>query len=168
MDEERFNLVKEISSITHAHPISVVACGFYNEMAINLINNPNPTEAYQKTIKTITNHYKQAPEKDYLEFFERILNGNIQDIEKYQINSGGYAVHTLEAALWCLINSNNYKETVLKAVNLGRDTDTTATVAGGLASITYGYENIPKEWINQIAKKEEIINLAQRYQASLE
>ena len=54
-------------------------------------------------------------------------------------------METLQAALWCLVKTDNYKACVLKAVNLGMDTDTTAVVAGGLAGILYGYDGIPAE-----------------------
>jgi ADP-ribosyl-[dinitrogen reductase] hydrolase len=60
------------------------------------------------------------------------------------------------------LNSSSYAEAVLKAVNLGGDTDTTAAVTGGLAGIYYGVENIPTAWINQIARKDDIIDLAER------
>ncbi len=63
--------------------------------------------------------------------------------------------------------SSSYDETVLKAVNLGGDTDTTATVTGGLAGIYYGVENIKSEWIEQIARKNDIIDLAQRLAKAL-
>ncbi|MFR9293606.1 MAG: ADP-ribosylglycohydrolase family protein [Turicibacter sanguinis] len=53
-----------------------------------------------------------------------------------------------------MLNTNSYKEAVLAAVNLGDDTDTTAAVTGGLAGIMYGYESIPKEWIDQLKNKE--------------
>ena len=74
------------------------------------------------------------------------------DLPKEAIKSGGYVVDTLEAALWCLLNSNSYEKCVLKAVNLGEDTDTVAAVAGGLAGIYYGYGAIPEKWIKQIAR----------------
>ncbi len=71
-----------------------------------------------------------------------------------EIRCGGYVVDTLEAALWCLLNTDNYKECVLKAVNLGSDTDTTATVAGGLAGLYYGFDEIPQDWIEKLKGKE--------------
>ncbi|MHC5724067.1 MAG: ADP-ribosylglycohydrolase family protein, partial [Nostoc sp.] len=64
---------------------------------------------------------------------------------------------------WCLLNSSSYSEAVLKAVNLGGDTDTTAAVTGGLAGIYYGVENIPQKWMNQIARRQDIIYLAERF-----
>jgi len=79
-----------------------------------------------------------------------------------QIASDGYVVHTLEAALWCLMKTGSYSKAVLKAVNLGRDTDTTAAVAGGLAGLLYGYETIPEEWMNVLARRKDIENLCNR------
>lgn len=66
-----------------------------------------------------------------------------------------------------MLNSYSYSEAVLKAVNLGGDTDTTAAVTGGLAGIYYGIDNIPKKWIDQIARKQDIIDLARRFDATV-
>ena len=62
----------------------------------------------------------------------------------------------------CLLTTDSYKEAVLKAVNLGNDTDTTGAVTGGLAGLLYGFENIPKNWVEQIARKDDIENLSKR------
>jgi len=78
------------------------------------------------------------------------------------IKSSGYVVDTLEASIWCLINSNSYEEAVLMAVNLGGDTDTTGAVTGGLAGIFYGYDSIPKKWIDLLVRKDDIEALAVR------
>ena len=56
----------------------------------------------------------------------------------------------LSAAMWCLLTTDNYRDCVLKAVNLGSDTDTTAAVAGGLVGIMYGLEGIPDEWLSKM------------------
>ena len=71
-------------------------------------------------------------------------------------------VDTLEAALWCLLTTNSYKECVLKAVNLGEDTDTVAAVAGGLAGAMYGYDAIPEEWRNTLIRREYIEEMCER------
>lgn len=73
--------------------------------------------------------------------------------EEDQIETSGFVEHTLEAALWCIATTTSYAECVLRAVNLGRDTDTTAAVAGGLTGIIYGYESIPEEWIEELQNK---------------
>jgi ADP-ribosyl-[dinitrogen reductase] hydrolase len=95
------------------------------------------------------------------------LKEDISEYSEDEILSSGYVIHTLEASLWCLLNNTSYQDTVLAAVNLGDDTDTTGAVAGGLAGIYYGVENIPPSWVDQIARKEDIIELANRLYARI-
>ena len=78
------------------------------------------------------------------------------------MNSSGYVLHTLEASIWCLLTTGSYQEAVLKAVNLGEDTDTTAAVTGGLAGLLYGLSGIPENWKQQLARYEDIDELAER------
>lgn len=78
----------------------------------------------------------------------------IYKLQVEEIKSSGFVVDTLEAALWCVATTNNYQDCVLKAVNLGNDTDTVSSIAGGLAGIVYGYEDIPIKWIEVLANKE--------------
>ncbi len=75
------------------------------------------------------------------------------------IESSGYVVHTLEAALWCLLNTTDYASCALRAVNLGRDTDTVGAVAGGLAGLYYGFMNIPVDWLAVIPHAEKTYKL---------
>ena len=79
-----------------------------------------------------------------------------------EIQSGGYVVHTLEAALWCLLTTRSFDACVLKAVNLGDDTDTVAAVAGGLAGAMYGYEGIPVKWLDTLKKREELEEMCEK------
>ena len=69
------------------------------------------------------------------------------------IKSTGYVVDTLKACLWCIGTTNSFKDDVLKAVNLGEDTDTIGAITGTLAGAKYSFESIPKEWIERIANK---------------
>ena len=94
-----------------------------------------------------------------LEHYERLFDTNFSNLSEQKIKSSGYVVDTLEAALWCLLNSDNYRDCVLQAVNLGEDTDTVAAVAGGLAGMYYGVDAIPKDWLNQLARRDYIEKL---------
>ena len=79
-------------------------------------------------------------------------------------------VDTLEAALWCILHSNSYRECILLAVNLGEDTDTVAAVAGGLAGIIYGVDGekgIPEDWIIKIERKEWITELCKEFSTAV-
>ena len=94
-----------------------------------------------------------------MEHYGRIFKSDFASLDRNEIKSSGYVVDTLEAALWCLMTTNDYKSCVLKAVNLGEDTDTVAAVAGGLAGILYGYDSIPQEWKDTLIKRDYIEDL---------
>jgi ADP-ribosylglycohydrolase len=79
---------------------------------------------------------------------------------KSAIKSGGFVIDTLEAALWCFLTTDSYRAAVLKAVNLGEDTDTTAAVTGALAGLAYGIKAIPTIWLESLAGYGEINRLA--------
>ena len=70
-------------------------------------------------------------------------------------------VDSIEAAVWCLLNTSSYSECVLKAVNLGEDTDTVGAIAGSLAGAVYGYDNIPREWLDDLIKRDYLENLCE-------
>lgn len=164
---ELIERVHQVSSITHRHPCCQMACGIYISIAINLLQGDEPTTAYIQGIEAVRDIYNQSPYTSEVHRFSRVLSGEIHQLPVEEIQSGGYVIDSLEAAIWCFLNSQSYSETVLKAVNLGRDTDTTGAITGGLAGIYYGVENIPTEWINVIARKEDIIDLASRLETAI-
>ncbi|MFM6309347.1 MAG: ADP-ribosylglycohydrolase family protein, partial [Dolichospermum sp.] len=146
---------------------SQMACGIYITMAVELLKGANLSTAYLHSLEKIQeldHHSNYNREKSH---FQRVFSGKIAELPDNQINSGGYVIDTLEASIWCLLTSSSYAESVLKAVNLGGDTDTTAAVTGGLAGIYYGIENIPPEWVEKIARKQDIIDLSNRFAAIL-
>ncbi len=160
---ERFEITKKVSSITHRHIRSVIACFYYLEFARQLFLGKDKFETYTSLKTEITNHLISISiNHKEIVLFDRLLKNNIHKQTADEIQSSGYVLHTLEASIWCLLTTDNYKEAVLKAVNLGNDTDTTGAVTGGLAGLLYGLDNIPINWINQIARKDDIENLAER------
>ncbi|MDU1892953.1 MAG: ADP-ribosylglycohydrolase family protein [Dysgonomonas sp.] len=170
--KERFRHISDVSSLTHRHIRSVLACFIYIEFALQLMEGIDKFEALQKTKEIVNNFLNNNPicSDDEINKFHRILENpigsyDIRPIYKYtepEIASSGYVVHSLEASIWCLMKAESYEEAVLKAVNLGKDTDTTAAIAGGLAGMYYGFEAIPQKWIDQLARKVDIFDLCNR------
>uniref|UniRef100_UPI0018774A08 ADP-ribosylglycohydrolase family protein n=1 Tax=Streptococcus suis TaxID=1307 RepID=UPI0018774A08 len=78
---------------------------------------------------------------------------NFFETTRENIFSTGYVVDTLKAAIWSVGTTDSFDEAVLKAVNLGGDTDTIGAITGTLAGALYKIESIPEEWINNIANK---------------
>ncbi len=160
---ERYNIIKKVSSITHGHIRSVISCFYYIEFAKQCLDSKNKFEIYrnlQTEISNLLTSLSINPKE--ISKFDRLLKGNIAELDEDEIQSSGYVLHTLEASIWCLLKTNNYKDAVLKAVNLGNDTDTTGAVTGGLAGLLYGLDDIPKKWLQQIARYNDIENLAER------
>jgi ADP-ribosylglycohydrolase len=144
------------SSLTHRHPRSQMACGFYCLMVAALLKGLTPLDAYAHAAQTASTVYWERPFSTERSHFKRLFSSKVHSLRESAIGSDGYVVHTLEAAIWCLLNSSSFREAVLKAVNLGEDTDTTGCVTGGLAGIYYGFSSIPEEWINGLAQREKI------------
>lgn len=158
--KKRFDLVKEVSSITHAHNRSIIACFYYLEFALQIMKGKDKFEIYENLKISISNFLNSNDIYiNDLIHFNRLLKENINELEEDVIKSGGYVIQTLEASIWCLLTSDNYEEAVLKAVNLGGDTDTTGAVTGGLSGLLLGFESIPDKWISSIRKPNEINKL---------
>lgn len=166
--QKLYLMVKEVSAITHGHFRSVFACFIYVIFAIQLLKGKNKKEAYEQT-QNVTLKYaeEQGFNPKEIELFNRILKHDISGYAEDEIKSGGYVLHSLEASLWCFLNSESYAEAVLKAVNLGEDTDTTGAITGGIAGIYYGYENIPEEWIAELVRKDDIEKLCEKLHQKL-
>ena len=159
--EERFERTRRVSSITHGHIRAVMACFYYLEFAKQLIEGKSKFEIYNNLQLSIPTFFeKMGISGSEIAHFDRLLKANIADLPLSEIRSGGYVIETIEASIWCLLTTDNYKDAVLKAVNLGHDTDTTAAVTGGLAGLLYGFDAIPKEWIEKLARMEEIEQLS--------
>ena len=95
-----------------------------------------------------------------LEYYNRLRDlGTFAALPNDSIQSSGYVVDSLEAAVWCLANALSFDETLLKAVNLGEDTDTVGAIAGGLAGLFYGYDAIPEDWLAAIQRREWVESL---------
>lgn len=148
---DELDIIHEFSALTHGHIISCMACGIYSLTAAHLLDGKNISEAFALGINDAKTFYSNVVE---FKHFERLCDKNFAAISEDKISSSGYVVDTLEAALWCLLNTDDYKSLALKAVNLGKDTDTTGAVAGGLGGIVYGVEAIPTDWLNVLKRRD--------------
>ena len=146
-DGEKLDAVYQASRLTHAHPRSQAACGVYSFIAESLLRRPEKASVLLG-LKKSSEFYRDHEEYTH---FSRLFSDGFPSLPVEEIRSGGYVVDTLEAAVWCLLNSGAYRDCVLKAVNLGGDTDTVAAVAGGLAGILYGDAGLPEAWVARLA-----------------
>jgi ADP-ribosylglycohydrolase len=149
---ENIKNIKNFSSLTHRHIRSIMACMLYTDFIIHILKGKSIENAFENAVKFLFAYYKNEESKE-LDNYNRLIK-NLKDLSENEIKSTGYVVDTIEAVFWCLLNTSDYSSCVLKAVNLGGDTDTIAAIAGGAAGLYYGIENIPEKWIKKLAKKD--------------
>ena len=154
--------IKRASALTHAHDRSIMGCYIYG-YCLSFLLKEATRESLIAGIKFAGEDLDYLPE---FEHYNRIFDSNFEKLTIDDIKSTGYVVDTLEAALWCVLTTNNYRDCVLKAVNLGDDTDTVAAVAGGLAGALYGYNAIPKEWLDTLKRRDYIEEMCERASTS--
>lgn len=157
--EQILDLAHRVSALTHRHPRAQMACGIYCLVARRLLMGLAARDAVREGAKEAKRLYVAPPFVSELAHFDRALAPHLAVVDEAEIRSSGYVVHTLEASVWCLLTSSTFEEAILKAVNLGEDTDTTACVTGGLAGVLYGDHAIPGEWIEELARVAEIREL---------
>lgn len=166
--EAQMETVHNVSALTHRHLISLIGCGIYINIAIKLLAGDSSLHiCVEQGINEAFEFYNDKV-YDGIDYYKRLRNlSDFLNLSEKGIKSSGYIVDTLEAAIWCLMSTDSYKECVLKAVNLGNDTDTVGAVVGGLAGIYYGADNIPKEWLDVLAKRQYIEELCEKLQKIL-
>jgi ADP-ribosylglycohydrolase len=167
VNDEDFNSrvakVEKYSALTHAHPRSMLGCIIYVEYLRQLYLGQAMMPAFDETVMICTQNLRGTKYEVEFPHYSRIFSGEILNLQSDAIRSGGYVVDTLEAALWCFMRNCTFKDTVLEAVNLGGDTDTTAIVAGSLSGMYCESGDIPIEWVNSLARIDDIKNLCQKY-----
>ena len=160
--EEWLDLVAGVGCLTHGHERSEIGCGIYSFVLMELLCDASRESVYVG-LKKAEEHYKSYAECKH---YSRLFDPDFEFTDRADIKSSGYVVDSLEAAIWCLITTDNYKDCVLRAVNLGLDTDTVAAIAGGLAGALYGYGAIPSDWLETVINKDYIENMCERALAS--
>jgi len=154
---------RESSQTTHATRVAVEACQGYALMLRAALLGA-PVEAVMQAA------HDRLPDL-HVELAE-VFAGSYQQRQPPVIQGSGYAVKSLEAALWAVYHHpNDYRGAMLAAANLGHDADTTAAIAGQLAGALVGEAGIPQEWRDRLYQHdlfvwyaEELLRVALRHE----
>lgn len=162
-DKNIYEVVKRTASITHAHEISILGCYILVRLIMNLLKGNNKYSALNQTKRLDYSMFS----KESLNEYKRILVSDISEFEIEEIKTTSFVVDTLEASIWCFLKSNSFKECVIATTNIGGDTDTIGAISGALAGIFYGYGNIPKCYLEDLRKKDYLIELCENFETFL-
>ena len=158
--KEQFNIVWEVSALTHRHIRAAMSCMIYLNVAEKLLEGKDKVDAYKEMRVEIAELWDaiDLSEKER-KHFDKVIQNDIRDTRIDDLKTGGYVIEVLESSIWFFLNKNSYKDTILSIINLGHDTDTSAAIAGGLAGSYYGQEEMPQEWVASIARLDDIVEL---------
>ncbi len=138
------------SRTTHAAPEAIECCRLFGRLIANALHGKAKDDVF---------------DADGLDLAEpgvvAIAGGAWRSKSRGAIVGSGYAVESLEAALWCFERTTGFAEAVLAAANLGDDADTTAAIVGQLAGARYGAAAIPQAWLDQLHLRARIESMAE-------
>lgn len=145
-------LAADSARTTHGAAECVDACRLFARILVRALSG----EAREVVLFADAERFRGEPA------IAAIARGEYRSKSAEMIRGSGYVVECLEAALWCFANAESYREAILLAANLGDDADTTAAVCGQVAGAFYGEAGIPARWLALLARREEIVALADR------
>ena len=145
--------VHEASRLTHAHPRSLMACGFWALFLWFLAREKEIKKAIVLALEEGKDFYEKDPVyRDELPHFERL--NRISFLSLKDLRPTGYVVHTLETAFWIMDKELPFEKSISLAVSLGGDTDTIASIVGGASG--FFTNEIPLRFIEGLIKKEDL------------
>ncbi len=151
--DELVTLLIDSSRPTHASPLCLSACAYLGLVLCGLIHG------IERDVVLSTNWGPLQQLKELHALHPEIAEvaaGSFREKEPPEIVGAGYVVKSLEAALWAFHDAKDFRQAVLRSVNLGDDADTTGAVCGQLAGAYWGESGIPAEWREGLARKDMI------------
>ncbi|WP_144394197.1 ADP-ribosylglycohydrolase family protein [Pleionea sediminis] len=145
------DLAAKSSRTTHGAAEAIESCQLLAFLIYRALSGLNKSEL----MKTIDHSFYQPKIK-------RLVSGDFLNKSYAGLVGSGYCVDSLEAALWCFFETNTYEEAILAAVNLGDDADTTAAITGQIAGAYYGFNQIPKHWVERLYMASDILQISRK------
>ncbi len=155
--EEAMKLGALHSLVTHPNARCQMTCALYCGIAYQMLETGKDAD------DVLSDIFARA----YLLFREADHSAELDFIsaaENNEVTGTGYVVDAFWSALHALRIGKDFKDVIKQAIALGNDTDTTACIAGGLAGIKFGYDNLPQDWLDLLRGKDLIEPLANQLQ----
>jgi len=156
---EAIRRAAESSRTTHGALEAVDACRYLAALMVGAVNGADKAALLADHFEPVPGIWREAPLAPKI---AAVASGSFKRREPPEIRGIGYAVDSLEAALWAFERTQSFAEGALLAVNLGDDADTTGAVYGQLAGAFYGETAIPEHWRARLAHRELVVRFADR------
>ena len=151
--EKLASLAAESSLPTHASPQCLSACRYMAIVLAGLMQGMDRDEVLSANWEPLQRLRASEPLHHEI---DAVAAGSFRQLQPPAIKGSGYVVKSLEAALWAFHDAQDFRQAVLKAVNLGDDADTTGAVCGQLAGAYWGESRVPREWLDGLVRQDMI------------
>ena len=145
------------SKTTHGTGEAVDACRYFAGLLVGALKGVEKEDLLSARYCPVEGLWENSPLASKV---EEVADGSFKHREPPVIRGTGYVVESIEAALWAFHKSQDFREGVLLAANLGDDADTTAAIYGQIAGAHYGVAAIPAEWLDRLTMATEIASMA--------
>lgn len=142
----------ESSTTTHGMPESIHASRLFGRILFRALAGMSKEEIL----------FGHEDDPDAPDLIRAIARGEYRSKPENEIEGIFYAGKCLEAALWCFLGTDNFRDAILKAANLGDDADSTSAVCGQVAGAYYGFDSIPASWVSALKKNDLILEFAEK------
>lgn len=159
-DDDTAYIIEATSGITHGHPISRMGCVMFTVFLRELLSDKAISDAWEATKSFNYGRYYDDETIDAYGYL--FLDEFAADGEKF-IGETGYVVDTMATAADAMLHGEDFESCLLRAINMGYDTDTAGAVTGALAGAYYGVENIPERWLSRLLKRDKLEELARLF-----
>lgn len=163
-DKKLIEIIRNVVSITHNNELAFLGTFITTKLLIYILDGSDIKQAlvslkrykYDKYFSDIT-----------INKYSRILKDNIKDLKLNDINNNSNIVSVLEASIWILTNTDNYKDAVVSSTVLGSASGVRTSITGMIAGILYGKKNIPSEWLDELKRKDYLEKMQRKFNTIL-
>ena len=155
-DNETINLINSACNITNKQDLCKLGCYIYTELLKDIIKYKNIDHA----LSYISNLDYSSYKEDSIKKYDNIINNKVKEISFDEMKNSDNIIDTLESVIYCLINSSNFKDSIILSTSLGGDNDARCALTGAISSLIYGIKDIPINWIRDLKEKSYIGNIA--------
>jgi ADP-ribosyl-[dinitrogen reductase] hydrolase len=148
--QEALAFAESSSRTTHGAPECLEACRLFAEMLLRAFEG----QSREAILFEHEPGFVTSPN------IAAIARGDYRNKSEAEIRGTGYVAQSLEAALWCFLNTDSFEAAILRAANLGDDADTTAAICGQIAGAYYGESGIPSRWLERLVMVADIRTMA--------
>ena len=157
--KEAFDIATNCTALSHGHPDAYLSAGVYAAIIADIVQDKPIEIAIKNSLKIL----KSKKDSEHLvEQIEKAVDLAKKESDISQLGMGWNGDEAIAMAIYSVLkHPNNYKQTIITAANHSGDSDTVASIAGGISGAYLGINSIPKDFTEKIEQRNALKTLAE-------